>query len=184
MLKKKLIAAGIASIGALVLSVPAMATSSFSNKNYSGRYACHEDDGAGATSYDTNVTAGLGGGVGNLTTTYVVNPEGNGYYASGSLILNFSILFGDNPCTFTLDTSTSSYYVDYNGIVHEYQNWTDDTTGSSADYCSGASFYHEIEGSLALLTQAASETKTTANTDLAWIGLDFAGSGDCVLSGT
>ena len=188
MVKRKLIAAGILSISALALSVPAMATSaSWADGNYSGRYACHEDDGTGSqlTGIDTNETIGVGEGVGGLTTAYVVNPKGNGYYASGTLILNMSVLFGNNPCTFTLDASTSSYYVDYSGIVHEYQNWADDTSGSSADHCSGASFYHEVEGSLQLLTAtgAATETKTTANTDLAWLYLDFAGSGDCVLSG-
>jgi hypothetical protein len=179
MLKMKLIAAGILSISALVLSVPAIATSNFSNKNYSGRYACHENDGTGAFGIDTNFTSGLGEG-GGVTSAYVVNPEGNGYYASGTLILNIAALGGENPCTFTLYTSTSSYYVDYSGIVHEYLNWTDDTTGSSADYCSGDSFYHEVEGSLALLTQVATETKTTANIYLD--GIDFAGSGECVLS--
>ena len=188
MVKNKLIAAGILSVSAFALSVPAMATSaSWADGNYSGRFACHEDDGTGSqlTTIAANNTVGVGEGVGGATATYVVNPAGNGYYSSGDLILNISALFGDNPCTFTLDTSDSKYYVDSSGIVHEYLNWADDTSGSSADYCSGASFYHEVEGSLLLVTPTgpASETETTANTDLAWLYLDFAGSGDCVLSG-
>ena len=146
---------------------------SMSSKNYNGRYACHEDDGTGS-----QLNASF---VGGATSTYVVYPEGNTYYSGGTLVLNISALFGDNPCTFSLDTWDSSYMVDTSGIVHEYLNWTD----NNDDACWGASFYHEIEGSLLLISQygAATETKTTANTDLAWIGLDFAGSGDCVLSG-
>lgn len=177
MLKKKLIAAGILSIGALALSAPAM-SAGFGNLNYSGRYACHEDDGTGSTSVETNFTASVGEGVGGLTTAYVVNPKGNGYYYSGDLVLNDSALFGNNPCTFSLNTGTSSYYVDSSGVVHEYQNWYD----GNNDYCDGDSFYHEVEGSLVFVTQgAATETKTTANTDL--YDLDYVGSGDCVLSG-
>lgn len=176
MFKSKLIAAGILSISALALSVPAMASSYFSNKNYSGRYACHEDDGAGS-----QTLLNLPGGI---TSTYVVQPGGNGYYSAGELVLNVSALFGANPCVFTLYTSESSYWVDASGVVYETLVWADDTYGADKDACSGAKFYHSVEGSLTVPTPyaPASSTLTTANTNLAWlIGIDLTGTGACTV---
>jgi len=176
MLKSKLIAAGILSISALAFSLPAMASSYFSNKNYSGRYACHEDDGAGS-----QTVVNLPGGI---TSTYVVQPGGNGYYSAGELVLNVSALFGANPCVFTLYTSESSYWVDASGVVYETLVWADDTYGADKDFCSGAKFYHSVEGSLTVPTPyaPASSTLTTANTNLAWlIGIDLTGTGACTL---
>jgi hypothetical protein len=166
----KLIAAGILSVSLLALSVPAMA---FSNKNYSGRYACHEDDGTGYVTV-TNL-------VGGITATYVVEPNGAGAYNGGELVLNISALFGDNPCTFTLN-SWSSYWIDSAGVVHEDLEWSD---WNSSDICYDVSFYHYVEASLALVTPfaSASSTATTANTDLAWaVGNDVTGTGTCTAS--
>jgi hypothetical protein len=174
MLKSKLIAAGILSIGALAFTVPAaMASNMFSNRNYSGRYACHEEDGTGS-----QLNAFVVGGV---SAAYVVQPNGMGAYNGGDFVLNISALFGANPCTFTLDTATSWYNVDSSGVAHEYLYWTD----WADDACSGASFDHSVEGSLVLVSPyaTASQTVTTTNTDLGdFIGIDFAGSGNCSIS--
>jgi hypothetical protein len=47
-----------------------MAAAVFGNRNYSGRYACHESDGEGAST-EYNV-------IGGVTSAYVVNPNGMG----------------------------------------------------------------------------------------------------------
>ena len=173
MFKNKLIAAGILSISALAFSMPAMASSYFSNKNYAGRYACHEDDATGSQA----TTPVIGG----VTASYVVDPNGWGAYSGGDLVLNISALFGDNPCTFSLNTYDSSYWVDSSGVVHEDLVWYD----GNDDYCEYATFYHYVEGSLMLISPyaAATESLTTANTNLAWlVGLDLTGSGACTVS--
>lgn len=180
MFRNKLIAAGILSVGALALSMPAMASyMGFSNRNYSGRMACHEDDGAGS-----NLASEQGG----VTGTYVVQPNGMGAYNSGELVFNASALWGDNPCTFTLETSgvdESTYWVDSGGVVHETLNWADNTM-SPADACSGDTFTQNIEASLSLPSPngSANQTKTTSNINITYdsMAISFAGTGECVSS--
>jgi hypothetical protein len=105
MFKNKLIAAGILSVSALALSVPAMAGGlCITDSNYRGRYACHEQDGAGTISSTNDV--------GGVTGSYVLYPNGWGGYWSGEIVVNASALWGNNPCVFDLETSgdyVSSY---------------------------------------------------------------------------
>jgi hypothetical protein len=176
MFTNKLIAAGVLSLSALAFSVPAMAYMGFGNRNYSGRYACHEDDGA-----NSNLANPQGG----VTGTYVVQPNGMGAYYGGELVFNASALWGDDPCTFTLETSgmdESTYWIDSSGVVHETLNWTDDTM----DACAGDDFTQNIEASLSLPNQLApaNQTKTTSNINITIDAtpISFAGTGECVSS--
>lgn len=177
MFKNKLVAAGILSIGALALSAPAMAYMGFGNRNYSGRYACHEDDGAGTQSPTNDV--------GGVTGTYVVQPNGMGSYNGGELVFNASALWGNDPCTFTLETSgeaESTYWIDSTGVVYETLNWIDETM----DACEGDTFTQNIEASLSLPNPfgAANQTKTTSNINITVDAtpFSFAGTGECVSS--
>jgi hypothetical protein len=177
MFRNKLIAVGILSASALALSIPANAMMGIGDHNYDGRYACHEQDGAGTIS-ETN-------DVGGVTGTYVVYPNGMGGYWSGEAVINASALWGNNPCVFDLETSgdyTSSYWVDSSGVVYETLYWLD----SSMDACNGDYFTHDIEASLALPSpmQPANHTQTTSNIVITVDSttLSFAGSGDCISS--
>jgi hypothetical protein len=176
MFKNKLITAGVLSISALAFSLPAMATMGFGNRNYNGRYACHEDDGAGTASPTNDV--------GGVTGTYTVQPNGCGAYNGGELVFNASYLW-DNPCTFALETSgddVSSYTVDAGGVVHETLYWLDDNW----DACYGIAFTQSIEASLSLPSpyQAANHTLTTSNINfvLDSTAFNFAGTGECISS--
>ncbi|HUN60172.1 MAG TPA: hypothetical protein VMU41_18835 [Candidatus Binataceae bacterium] len=174
MFKNKLIAAGILSVSALALSVPAKAgMMGPSVKSYSGRYACRVDDGTGTVSETDEV--------GGVTGTYVVMPNGMGGYNGGELNGNGSLLWGDNPCTFTLETSgmyPSTYWVDWAGVAYETLYWTDD----SMDDCSGSYFTMTLETALSLPNPyaAANSAKTTSN--VVYGPFSFAGTGDCTSS--
>jgi hypothetical protein len=173
MLKNKLIAAGILSISALALSVPAMASGwAYKDTNYNGRYSCRLQTAGGETE--------------GVTATYVVQPNGWGQYTAGELYLNV-----DGPvspvCVFDLVTWggwASSYWVDSTfGVVGETLNWyPTDTPG-----CAGAvPFSDSVQGSLVGLansTQPASQTLITDN-NLYQVEGGSAGSGQCVLGGT
>jgi len=178
MFKNKLVAAGILSLSALALSVPAMATMGIGNRNYSGRYACRLDDGAGAQN-SSEITEG------GVTGTYVVYPNGMGGYNSGELLANATALWGDNPCTFILETygeTPSSYWVDSSGVAYETLNWED----VSMDACYGYSFTLTSEAALSLPNPLApaNQTKTTSNVYITIdeTPLSFAGTGDCASS--
>jgi hypothetical protein len=178
MMKYKLIAAGILSIGALALTAPAKAgMMGPSARNYNGRYACRLDDGTGTISTTNDV--------GGITGTYVVQPNGMGAYNGGELIGNASLLWGDNPCTFTLETSgmyPSSYWVDWAGVVYETLYWTD----SSMDACEGDYFEVTNESSMSLPNPyaAANQLKITSNifTEVDSTPFSVTGTGDCASS--
>jgi hypothetical protein len=171
MFKNKLIAAGILSISTLALSVPAMAgMMGITAHNYNGRYACRLDDGTGAISPTDYV--------GGVTGTYVLSANGMGGYNSGELVGNGSALWGNNPCTFTLETSgmyPSSYWVDWDGVVNETLYWTDD----SMDACSGSYFTMINESALSLPNAFASANATKVTSNVVYGPLSFAGTGDC-----
>jgi hypothetical protein len=179
MLKSKLLVAGILSVGALALSVPAMAGGwgGYSDRNYNAHMACHESDGAGTIS-ETN-------DVGGATGSYVVVPNGCGGYWDGELILNASLLDVNNPCVFTLETSggtPSSYWVDPSGVVYETLVWDDETW----DACSGDTFTDTVEGAMSIpnVYGVANQTKTTSNILIVVDSTPFslAGTGECVSS--
>jgi hypothetical protein len=169
MLKNKLIAAGILSVSALAFGVPAMAGGPCAN-NYRGRYACSIDDGTGAIS----TTNDLGG----VTGTYVVEPNGYGGYYGGELIANGSILWGNNPCTFTLETSgeyVSAYWVDWAGVAYETLYWVDD----SEDACAGDYFTLIAESGLSLPNAFAAANSTKVTSNVVVDDYSFAGTGTC-----
>lgn len=173
MFKNKLIAAGILSVSALALSVPAMAWGGPSTSNYRGRYACRMDDGTGTIS-ETN-------DVGGVTGTYVLEPNGWGGYNGGELIGNGSLLWGNNPCTFTLETSgdyISSYWIDWAGEVYETLYWLDETS-YPADECSGDYFTMTTESALSLPNAFAAANTTKVTSNVVVDDFSFAGTGDC-----
>jgi hypothetical protein len=180
MFKNKLFAAGILSFGALALSVPAIASMGIGTRSYSGRYACHEDDGAGPQQSD-NIAEG------GVTFSYVVYPNGMGGYNAGELVGNAAALWS-NPCVFTLETSggtPSSYWVDPAGVAHETLVWEDDTM-DPMDECSGYTFEDTVESSLSLPSpySPANRTLTTSNIQftLDSTTVNFAGTGECASS--
>jgi hypothetical protein len=177
MFKNKFFATAMLSFGALALSAPAMASMSIGVRNYNGRYACHEDDGAGPQQSD-NIAEG------GVTGAYVVEPNGMGAYNGGELVANAAALW-TNPCTFTLETSgetPSSYTVDSSGVVHETLVWTDETW----DECSGSTFTDSVEASLSLPSpySPASRTMTTSNIQFTYdeVTINSAGTGECASS--
>jgi hypothetical protein len=175
MLKSKLIA-GILGIGALALSIPAMATpSAYSNSLFKGRYSCSDNLGAGS-----NIQVSTFGG---LTAAYTVTPTGWGLYSTGEFVLNASPLTYENPCVFTLVTwgsYPSSYWIDSSGIIYQDLEWED----SNYDACWGYSFTQNVESSLSVLTPlgAATQTQNTSNIVAEWLLADFVGTGSCNIS--
>jgi hypothetical protein len=175
MFKNKLIAAGILSISAFALSVPAMASSwSYSKANYNGRYSCRIE---ASSSSETE----------GISATYIVQPNGWGVYTAGELYLNV-----DGPtspvCVFDLVTWggwASYYWVDSTfGVVNETLNWYPASNNPSA--CANfVPFSDSVQGSLVVTansSQAASQTQITDN-NLYQNAPGSAGSGNCLLGG-
>ena len=175
-LNNKLIAAGILSASALAFGVPAMAMMGPSTHSYSGRYACSINDGTGTISMTNDI--------GGVTGTYVVEPNGMGGYYGGELIGNGSLLWGNNPCTFTLETSgdyTSSYWVDWAGVAYETLYWLDETM-DPMDECSGDYFTLITEAGLSLPNAWAPANQSKVTSNVVVDDYSFAGVGDCTSS--
>jgi hypothetical protein len=166
----KLVAA-LGGVGLLLgLSVPRAGAelSTFSAANFSGRYVCTE------ASDDDFFTAVIKYG-----------PNGGGAYAAGTLVAaenDFVSPFVSSPsmafCTYTLDTTGSSYNITSTGFGFEQLVWTLTSTNPN---CTGpASFVDQHIIILRNTPNAANQVQRADFSSVNNLGETDAGHGTCV----
>jgi len=116
--------AGLAlGIAAARAEAQASAPPPFTNANYANRYVC-------------NVTAG-----GNQAVAIMkINPNGKGRYTAGTFLTPISPFAMFDPtatppsnfCSYSLDTSTSTYAIDSHGSGSEVLTWAPATSNNAA----------------------------------------------------
>jgi hypothetical protein len=162
----------------------------FSNGNYSGRYACLTMSGA-STPVTTAPAIGIAIGGEFATAVIKYNPDGKGEFTAGTLVADEAgVVDAGDPshfCSYTLDTTKSTYTLDSHGIGSETLVWNaaagnDDVCPCSKDnLCNGNGFFTE-ETILAIRNQLNSNNFTMradhSSTNL--FNFDEPGHGYCV----
>jgi hypothetical protein len=128
---KNLVIVGLVTSMLLMGAAGVRAGSSLSDLAYTGRYACQATS-QGYYSYDYQHSS---------SASWIVEPNGRGYYNGGELCANPSGNYGPCECFYYLNTSYSSYYVDYLGFVYETLSWTPSSSTSENSYCPGYDSY-------------------------------------------
>jgi len=148
--------------------------SSFSNANYTGRYAC---------SAATTATGTTNGDF--ITAVIKYNPNGSGAYSAGTLIaaLNDVVTGPVSPsaafCIFNLDVAASSYTINPDGTGFESLTWTPESA-TNPPGCPTTAFLDETAIALRNIIATDGSTIRAEFSSANLLGEDEGGHGYCL----